>query len=166
MPLGPDPQKLEVTLARIAGIVGAGNVGSPELLDSYRPGAFQMQRFGAAASARATSQTQTAQTQIAEARPESGAASPITLRVFRPPVAATVHLQGDVPARVSFGGVRGTVRKASGPWRTSGDWWQPNAWQHDNWDIEMTMAGSDALGFYQIYFDRGAGAWFVRGEYD
>ena len=46
LPLSPDPEKLELTLARIAGVVGKGNVGSPELVDTHRPGAFRMRRFG------------------------------------------------------------------------------------------------------------------------
>ncbi|HMD97940.1 MAG TPA: DNA polymerase Y family protein [Terriglobia bacterium] len=45
LPLSPDPEKLELTLARIAGVVGKGNVGSPELVDTHRPGAFRMKRF-------------------------------------------------------------------------------------------------------------------------
>src|SRR5438132_6907951 len=44
IPLAPEPEKLEVTLARLAKLVGANNVGSPELLDTYRPDAFRMKR--------------------------------------------------------------------------------------------------------------------------
>ncbi len=44
-PLAPDPEKLEITLARIAGVVGKGKVGSPEIVDTHRPGAFRMRRF-------------------------------------------------------------------------------------------------------------------------
>jgi len=47
VPAAPEPQKLELTLARIARLVGAGNVGSPELLDTHRPDAFRMCRFAA-----------------------------------------------------------------------------------------------------------------------
>ena len=45
IPLAPEPEKLELTLARLAKLVGAGNVGSPELLDTYRPDSFRMKRF-------------------------------------------------------------------------------------------------------------------------
>ncbi len=47
IPLAPEPEKLELTLARITAIVGEGNVGTPELLDTHRPGAFRMTRFHA-----------------------------------------------------------------------------------------------------------------------
>src|SRR5450755_4695814 len=47
-PLFPEPEKLELTLARIAGIVGEGSVGSVELLDTHREGAFAMRHFSPA----------------------------------------------------------------------------------------------------------------------
>jgi len=44
-PLAPEPEKLELTLARLARLVGESNVGSPELMDTHRPGAFRIKRF-------------------------------------------------------------------------------------------------------------------------
>jgi protein ImuB len=44
-PFFPEPEKLELTLARIEGIVGEGRVGSAELLDTHREGAFAMRHF-------------------------------------------------------------------------------------------------------------------------
>jgi protein ImuB len=44
-PLAPEPEKLELTLARLARLVGRDNVGSPELVDTHRPGAFRLKRF-------------------------------------------------------------------------------------------------------------------------
>ena len=44
-PLAPEPEKLELTLARLIRLVGADNVGSPELVDTHRPGAFRIKRF-------------------------------------------------------------------------------------------------------------------------
>ena len=41
----PDPEKLELTVARLASLVGDANIGSPELVDSHRPGNFRMGRF-------------------------------------------------------------------------------------------------------------------------
>ncbi len=45
IPLAPEPAKLELTLARLAKLVGLENVGSPELLDTHRPDAFRVKRF-------------------------------------------------------------------------------------------------------------------------
>ena len=44
-PLAPEPEKLELTLARLTKLVGANNVGSPELIDTHRPDAFRIKRF-------------------------------------------------------------------------------------------------------------------------
>jgi protein ImuB len=44
IPLAPEPAKLELTLARLAKLVGLENVGSPELLDTHRPDAFRVKR--------------------------------------------------------------------------------------------------------------------------
>ena len=44
-PLAPEPEKLELTLARLTRLVGESNVGSPELVDTHRPGAFRIKRF-------------------------------------------------------------------------------------------------------------------------
>ncbi len=48
LPVFPEPEKLELTLARIAGIVGEGRVGSVELLDTHREGAFAVRQFAPA----------------------------------------------------------------------------------------------------------------------
>ena len=45
IPLAPEPAKLELTLARLAKLVGAENIGATELLDTHRPDAFRMKRF-------------------------------------------------------------------------------------------------------------------------
>ena len=44
-PISPDPEKVELTVARLAKIVGESNIGSPELLDTHRPEGFRMRRF-------------------------------------------------------------------------------------------------------------------------
>jgi len=45
IPLAPEPEKLELMLARLARLVGPDNLGSPELLDTHRPDAFRVKRF-------------------------------------------------------------------------------------------------------------------------
>jgi protein ImuB len=45
VPPSPEPQKLELTMARISGIVGEDNVGSVELLGTHRPEDFRMRHF-------------------------------------------------------------------------------------------------------------------------
>src|SRR5260370_13051730 len=49
LPPSPEPETLELTLARIAGMVGENKVGAVELLDTHHPEGFRMQRFVATA---------------------------------------------------------------------------------------------------------------------
>ena len=147
VPQAPEPQKLELTLARIARIVGEGNVGAAEPLDTHRPGAFRMKRFTAAGGG-------------PMARRTAGRPS-LALRVFRPALRAEVQAPNGRPARVEARGVRGRVLEMAGPWRSSGDWWREDAWSRDEWDITL----SDGA-LYLLYRDRRHGAWFLEGSYD
>ncbi len=50
-PLSPDPEKLEITMARTRHLVGEANIGAPEPVNTHRPLAFAMKRFDPAAVA-------------------------------------------------------------------------------------------------------------------
>ena len=50
-PLSPDPEKLEITMARTRHLVGEANIGAPQPLDTHRPLAFAMKHFDPAAVA-------------------------------------------------------------------------------------------------------------------
>jgi protein ImuB len=139
LPVTPAPDKLELTLARIRGIVGEHNVGIPELLDTHHPHPFRLVA---------------AQPHIAN--PQPLAPNP-ALRYFNPPLPATIDLINNRPVRLSAPGIHGKVLHAAGPWRTSGDWWTSTQWARDEWDIALTS------GLYRIYHDNN---WFVEGSYD
>ncbi len=146
VPAAPDPDKLELTIARIASVVGEGNVGSPQLLDSHRPDAFHMQKFSIAsadvhASRNAAKRFATNNSQNSSNHHSKAAAPAIALHVFRPPVPARVRLQGNKPVFASFQGCSGKVVRASGPWRSSGQWWEDQPWQEDAWDLEIVFSG-------------------------
>ncbi|HVX65530.1 MAG TPA: hypothetical protein VHA11_02955 [Bryobacteraceae bacterium] len=154
LPPAPEPQKLELTLARILKIVGEGNAGSPELLDTHRPRAFQIgdshhfHQFGVAG-------------EKGNLNGESGDCPRFALRLFRPALAAEVQAPRGCPERVRARGVRGYVLESAGPWRTSGEWWSGQAWSRDEWDVEL----SDGV-LYVLYFDRRENRWFLEGAYD
>ena len=141
LPVTPAPDKLELTLARIRGIVGENNVGVPELLNTHHPHPFR----------------------LANRQPQLTDPPPIKIqhafRYFRTPLAATVELQNDRPARITASGIHGKVLNASGPWRTSGNWWTPAPWNRDEWDIAL------ANGMYRIYREPNQ-HWFLEGTYD
>ena len=96
------------------------------------------------------------------------AAPAIALHAFRPPVPARVQLQRNQPVRVFFQGYTGKVIHASGPWRTSGQWWEEKPWQEDTWDLEIVFSNESpaAHSFYRFSYDGLLEKWFVRGVYD
>jgi protein ImuB len=174
LPSFPDPEKLEVTIARIANVVGEENVGSPALVDTWQPGEFQMRRF--LAPMEITENTGEAGDRDPAAHsgvPCANFKVPASFRMFRPPVPAALELREDRPMRVFFQGRRGDVAAAAGPWRTSGDWWREDGWQQDEWDLEIHFAQAVAAtpeppecGLYRFYYDAPRRSWFVRGVYD
>ena len=162
VPVAPEPVKLELTLARIQAIVGEGRVGSPELLDTHRPGAFRMSGASPSGLPPGFCPALGGNPQHAATKrggsPE-GLAPQLAFRVFRPPVAARVSLASGQPGFVAAGAIRGKVLEMAGPWRTSGDWWTTDPWSRDEWDIAL----SDGA-LYRLYCNpRG---WFVEGSYD
>src|ERR1022692_1345198 len=140
LPPSPEPEKLELTLARIAGLVGESRVGSLELLDTHRPEGFRMRRFVPGAE-----QENQPQKAIKPAEEKSAVAA---LRMFRPPLRATVTMENGQLVRVvcvKKKEVQGNVLWKAGPWRSSGDWWEREAWSRDEWDIALQNAESIAL---------------------
>jgi protein ImuB len=175
LPSFPDPEKLEVTIARIAHVVGEGNVGSPLLVDTYRPGEFQMQRFLSPVGVAETNRNRDAI--LHPEKQDKSFNAPTSFRSFRPPIPAKLELHAGRPTCLIFKGLRGEVLAASGPWRTSGDWWREDPWQQDEWDLEIDFhacserSGTSAKGdpdcvLYRVYYDSLRQSWLVRGIYD
>jgi len=164
IPLAPEPEKLEVTLARLAKLLGAENVGSPELLDTHRPDAFQMKRFELSHGRKKS--TRNRQTAIGNQQCVIG------FRKFRPPWRAKVHIMHGRPSQISVRdadhcALRGTIVCASGPWRTSGDWWRKDSWARDEWDVAVvSLIGVQTEMLCRIYRDLQNEEWFVEGTYD
>jgi len=163
LPVAPDPDKLELTLARIASVVGENNVGSAEVLDSFRPDAFRMQKFGVPVLSDARRAGV-----VAAAGTSEEIEAQVSFRYFRPPLPAYIACEEGRPVKVSWKGNTGKVVRASGPWRLSGQWWEENHWQEDAWDVELSFSGKNALssGVYRIVFDALQKKWLVRGSYD
>jgi protein ImuB len=176
LPAAPEPEKLELTMARLANLVGDANVGSPQLMDTHRPDAIRMERFRLAQET-AGGRKNKPSTAANGNRSESRIAKPANgFRLFRPGLPARVELRNGLPARVFFQGLRGEVVAASGPWRTSGDWWQ-EPWDQAEWDVEVQFSSTvqktklptkpeSAHGLYLIYYDARQQGWFLRGTYD
>jgi protein ImuB len=174
VPCAPDPEKLELTIARLARLVGDANVGSPEILDSHRSGNFRMARFIVPGEGTKRRQKKNASRSAGQ---QDKTPEPVTaFRMVRPSVPVSVELREEQPSRMWMRGLRGDVVAASGPWRSSGDWWQEDAWHQHEWDLEIEFDSAHRheanknpwpqYGVYRIYYDALRQGWFVRGLYD
>jgi protein ImuB len=143
-------------LARLAALMGSDRIGSPSLVDTYRPGAFAMTTFNPPRD-------------FSHHEPliptaHGRAAQPASvLRRFRSPIPARVVVEHGRPARVTTdrrGLAGGQVKRSDGPWRSSGDWWK-NVWNCDEWDVVLSDGAT-----YRISQAHNEGIWFVNGLLD
>src|SRR5258708_6452071 len=159
LPLSPDPERLELTLARIQSTVGENRVGSPVLLDTHSPDSFQQRRFVLPETKERVSVT--------------GKQATAVMRIYRPPLPATVDFQKGRPAFLGCEGVHRQILAFAGPWRRKGDWWSETAWARDEWDVEVrtlrpkvqpehSQKGEDETALYRVYKDLRAKRWFVE----
>ncbi|MFY9611443.1 MAG: hypothetical protein WAU45_22885 [Blastocatellia bacterium] len=182
-PLAPEPEKLELTIARLVKLVGADNIGSPELMNTHRPGAFRMKRFAVKRREEGKLKTRKGKRAIADfgSQAQSSVLSPqsfnpqfairnpqchMGFRVFRPPLRARVESVSGRPARLSARAagriISGKVVRLAGPWRTSGEWWMEEKWDRAEWDVAV----GDSKELYRVYQETHSGVWFVEGVYD
>jgi protein ImuB len=187
-PVFPEPEKLELTLAHIAGIVGEGRVGSVELLDTRREGAFAVRHFAPAEPGSAEPKAKHSENRKKEmSMQESDGVCPleekieedakesakeqmsavIALRLFRPPLGASVTLREAKPVRMRClerEDIAGEILWTAGPWRSSGGWSEQESWSREEWDI--AMPAETGLVLYRLVQDKLSGNWFLEGTYD
>jgi len=122
------------------------------VLDTHRPDAFRIHHFNSRFDS------------MKPASPTPQSIPSLALRRFRPPLEATVKLRNGGPWWIAFHGFFGPVTTASGPWKSSGEWWQQDHWTREEWDVRVrTQKG---LLLFRIYCDPNNGCWFAEGVYD
>jgi len=149
----PEPLRLDVTLARIAAIVGEDRVGRATLRDTHRPDGFLMERFVVPAAATQQSDTATRQA--------------VALRRCRPPVSLAVQHEGKRLTSFFLHGKRYLVHEAYGPWRGSGDWWTSEVWSYEQWDVRAAVRDRhEETMLCLITHDLLGHRWLLEGLYD
>jgi len=171
LPPSPEPEKLELTLARIAGIVGGDKVGSAQLLDTHQSEGFCMQRFESCEPQGLKpvhlSRKDNAGLKHCSTQRQNSDDLVTALRMFRPPLAVTVTMQDGRPTRIVSSKkkeIHGEILWAAGPWRSSGDWWEQDGWARDEWDVAVQR--EDGIALYRLVRDLLNGRWLLEGEYD
>jgi protein ImuB len=166
----PTPDAISTLLARLGALLGQDRVGSPSVVDSYRPGAFEMKPFALEHSQ-----------EPRDSSPDFIAA----VRRCRQPVAARVVVADGRPVRVttdrrSYTG--GAVLACAGPWLSSGNWWgeteapaampprkrdsaqregSEKSWSREEWDVALADGA-----IYRIFRDGETDRWFVEAIVD
>jgi impB/mucB/samB family protein len=141
-----DPAAFWENLARLGAIVGDDRVGTPMLLDTWRPDAVALERPPETVPAPAEEPV----------HPPRG----LTLRRFRPPLPADVLLTDARPASLTARDFSDTIRFAHGPFRWSGSWWKPN----ETWQVEVWQVQTEKGVLYQL--SRTLEGWCVEGVLD
>lgn len=139
-----DPTRLTETLARLAGLLGSERVGTPVLEETHRPDAFRMEPFS---------------WHLPETKSEMPPLPASALRRFRSPLPASVLLAQNRPAHFRSAKIQGAVRAGKGPYKASGNWWDEQAWERAEWDVELENGA-----LCQCHSSRGQ--WALDGIYD
>jgi protein ImuB len=176
LPVTPEAEKLEITLARISGIVGERRAGIARLLDTHRRDGFVMDHFVAAEEPRQ---------KVAPTMSDVTEPARLALRMFRPPWQLQVRLAEGRPVVLTAvtkparrGELQGKVLWSAGPWRSSGDWWTKNVkgesasedqacpWDREEWDVALANENGGSVALFCIYRDLASGQWFADASYD
>ena len=181
-PRGPDPNRLDQTLAELGSICGSERVGSPAMVDDHRPGAFALRPFtgrtteltrsernaskneGSPKHTESVSPRTRAQHAPAGAPPPTGRRSSarLMLRAVRPPARAEVRIEGSRPVFLRSAVSRGEIVEIAGPWRTTGHWWSETGhFATDHYDAQISDGS-----VVRLCFDWRRNEWQVDGLYD
>jgi protein ImuB len=160
-----DPARLTETLARLSGLLGSERVGTPVLVETHQPDSFRMELFSwqlpdhrIVASAVPTGPSVDRTSPSRSALTTAHATRPV-LRRFRAPLTASVLLAKNRPAHFRSTKVNGPVCAEKGPYLVSGNWWDEQAWDRAEWDLELETGA-----LCQCHSS--GGQWVLDGIYD
>ncbi len=143
----PEPDKLDILLARLRSVVGDHNVGTPQLLNSHLDDEVSMVAFRPSVLAGSTHKCRS---------------SCLALRRFRPAQPVRVTLKNGTPSLLFWQGARLDLAEVKGPWQSSGYWWDGRMWEADEWDAVVVQP----LYAVRLRYERAPKAWTIAGVYD
>ena len=146
----PESGPLDITLARIAKIVGEENVGRAVLCDTHQPEGFRIERF-------------VIPKDVPRCLPTSHAHA--VLRTIRPHENVHVVLCAHRPQRIRFRQHIYMVIRAYGPWMVRGEWWSRQRWRQQQWDLWLRSDNNSTL-FCRLIRDLILDRWQMAGLYD
>lgn len=181
-PATASAETLATLTARLGALVGDTRCGSPLLVDTHQPDAFEMRPFAPddrhiarrdggrePAALDPAARRRARQRSPMPVEPAGNSRDPsdgVCLRRFRPPVAIRVSVEHGRPVHVAIdrrGMPGGRVEQSAGPWRTSGAWWcaPHESWNRDEWDVTFSDGATSRL-----FRERDTGKWFMEAVID
>ena len=143
-----DPNRFGETLAKLKAFLGNDNVGVPARSNTHRPNSFMLADCFAA-------ETETGKKPACPGEPPRG----LSLRRYRPALPSAVRMKKGRPALVESSAARGIIRECAGPYRLSGNWWDSERWQQEEWDVALANGG-----IYRL--SRRETTWKIEGCYE
>jgi protein ImuB len=179
LPSAPEPERLGITLARIAGVIEKGEkqiprcgsddstssiapngegeasarrVGAAELVDTHRAGAFRMKRFVPPQETDTVKQIpRCARDDKERDKAQSRQATVTALRRFRPPVQVKVQMRDGRPLRIMANGAGTMVSAGEVTW-CAGPWRTSSEWwSEQTWSRETWDVAVRSEGRVVLY---------------
>ena len=143
-----DPNRFGETLAKLKAFLGNDSVGVPARSDTHRPDSYRLAECFAA-------KMDTGKKPACPSEPPRG----LFLRRYRPALPSAVHIKDGRPASMESSMTCGIIRECAGPYRLSGNWWDSEGWQQEEWDVALAKGG-----LYRL--SRREAVWKVEGCYE
>jgi protein ImuB len=143
-----DPNRFGETLAKLKAFLGNDSVGIPARSNTYRPDSYLL----------ADGFSGERETPKKNAHPQELPRG-LPLRRYRPALPSVVRLENERPVSMESAVACGAVRECAGPYRLSGDWWDSESWQQEEWDVALAKGGLYRLARCGIM-------WKIEGCYE
>lgn len=140
-----NPNRFFETLARLGALCGCERVGSPVAEPVHKPDVFRMEKPCFDGPGGFSSQA------------DQNCAAP--LRRFRPAISAVIEYAREKPVMVRSRAFSGPITRRTGPYLSSGEWWDERRWSREEWDVQINNGA-----FCRIV--RSSQGDFVEGIYD
>lgn len=165
LPPAPAPDRLELTIARLASLCGPDHVGTLRAEDSHRVEAVRLEKFDPPPPGPLELNGDVETKSVAQ----------LAIRAIRPPLAVEVLLSRGAPEFVRGPNLGARVVSMAGPWRRDGEWWSvadetappqltiktAGNFRRDYYELALADGG-----VYRVYRDLNSAQWFVDGIYD
>jgi protein ImuB len=141
-----DPNRFGETLAKLKAFLGNDSVGVPARSNTHRPDSYRLADCF---------EMETGKKPACSSEPRRG----LSLRRYRPALPSAVRMKNGRPASLESSVACGIIRECAGPYRLSGNWWDSERWQQEEWDVALAKGGLYRLSRHETI-------WKIEGCYE